>query len=247
VTITRLPLFPLNTVLYPGLVLPLNVFEQRYRALMAELLKEPEDGPRSFAVIAIRDGHEVAPTSLGLPDDSEPPQAGPGAGFAADPLESFYEVGCVADASTIRERPDGSGYEVMATGTTRFRLRSVTVGEYFLTGEVELLPEEEGEGAVPLASGVLRAFRAYQKQLASAMERTLTSEQELPDEPSVVSYLVAAATLLTTPDKQLLLAAPDTAARLARELKLLRRETALIAELPSVPGADFTHRPTYLN
>jgi hypothetical protein len=198
-------------------------------------------------VVAIRDGHEVAPAALGLPEGGEPPDAEPGAGFAADPLESFYEVGCVADASTIRERPDGGGFEVMATGTTRFRLRSVTVGERFLTGEAELLPEEEGEGAGALAFGVLRAFRAYQKQLARAMERTLTSDQELPEEPSVVSYLVAAATLLSTPDKQQLLQAPDTATRLARELKLLRRETGLIAKLPSVPGADFTHRPIHLN
>lgn len=246
-TTTRLPLFPLNTVLYPGLVLPLNVFEQRYRALLGELLKEPEDGPRSFGVIAIRDGHEVAPTALGLPEGGPEPDAAPGAGFAPDPVESFYEVGCVADASTIRERADGSGFDVMATGTTRFRLHSVTVGEHFLTGEVELLPEEDGEGAGALASGVLRAFRDYQKQLAGAMERTLSSEQELPEEPSVVSYLVAAATLLPTPDKQHLLQAPDTATRLARELKLLRRETALIARLPSVPGADFTHRPIHLN
>lgn len=246
-TITRLPLFPLNTVLYPGLVLPLNVFEQRYQAMMAELLKEPEDGPRNFGVIAIRDGHETAMTALGLPDGDDAPPAAPGAGFAADPMDSFYGVGCVADASTIQDRGDGSGYEVVATGTSRFRLHSVTVGEQFLTGEVELLEEEDGDGAGALASGVLRAFRDYQKQLAAALERTLTSDQELPEEPSVVSYLVAAATLLPTPDKQQLLQAPDTATRLVRELKLLRRETTLIGKLPSVPGADYTHRPVHLN
>ncbi|MFX4295236.1 LON peptidase substrate-binding domain-containing protein [Streptomyces bohaiensis] len=245
-TTTQLPLFPLNTVLYPGLVLPLNVFEDRYRALMADLAAVPDEDDRAFGVIAIREGHEVAPTALGLPD-GEPLPAGPGAGFADDPMASFHEVGCVADASTIRERPDGSGYEVVATGTTRFRLRSVTAGEQYLTGEVELLEEEEGEGAAPLAQGVLRAFRAYQRELATAMERTLAGEQELPDEPSVVSYLVAAATLLSTAEKQELLQAPDTAERLARELKLLRRETTLIGKLPSVPGADFTQRPTYLN
>ncbi|WP_103500753.1 MULTISPECIES: LON peptidase substrate-binding domain-containing protein [Streptomyces] len=245
-TTTQLPLFPLNTVLYPGLVLPLNVFEERYRALMGDLRDIPDEDDRAFGVIAIREGHEVAPTALGLPD-GDPPPAAPGAGFATDPRDSFHEVGCVADASTIRERPDGSGFEVVATGTTRFRLLSVTVGERYLTGEVELLEEEDGEGAAPLAEGVLRAFREYQRRLAGAMERTLTSDQELPDEPSVVSYLVAAATLLSTADKQKLLQAPDTATRLARELKLLRRETGLIAKLPSVPGADFTQRPTYLN
>ncbi|MYX40658.1 ATP-dependent protease, partial [Streptomyces sp. SID89] len=61
-TTVRLPLFPLNSVLFPGLVLPLNVFEERYRAMMRTLLKSPEDEPRRFAVVAIRDGHEVAPS-----------------------------------------------------------------------------------------------------------------------------------------------------------------------------------------
>ncbi|MDT0346494.1 LON peptidase substrate-binding domain-containing protein [Streptomyces litchfieldiae] len=252
-TTTRLPLFPLNTVLFPGLVLPLNVFEARYRALMRDLLELPGDGPRPFGVVAIRDGHEVAPSALGLPDGSEPPEAGPTAGFAADPMKSFHAVGCVADASTIRARPGAGegkppeGYEVLATGTTRFRLVSVDASGPYLTAEVEPLPEVAGEGAGALASGVLRAFRSYQKVLAGANERTLAPGQELPEDPSVVSYLVAAATTLYTGDKQRLLQARDTATRLAEELRILRQETALISKLPSVPGAEYTVRPTSLN
>ncbi len=253
-TTTRLPLFPLNTVLFPGLVLPLNVFEARYRAMMRDLLKLPEDGPRPFGVIAIRDGHEVAPAATGLPEPGEQPEAGPGSGFAEDPMSSFHGVGCVADAATIRPRPGeggpddaGEGYEVLATGTTRFRLRSVDASGAYLTAEVEPLPEVTGEGAGALASGVLRAFRTYQKVLAGANERTLAPGQELPEDPGVVSYLVAAATMLYAPDKQRLLQARDTATRLAEELRILRRETALIRRLPTVPGAEFTLRPTSLN
>jgi uncharacterized protein len=263
VTTTRLPLFPLNTVLFPGLVLPLNVFEARYRALMRDLLDLPEDGPRPFGVVAIRDGHEVAPSAIGLPEPDAPlPEAGPGAGFAADPMDSFHGVGCIADASTIRPRaasaaavlaeegePEAAadGYEVLATGTTRFRLLSVESSGPYLTAEVETLPEDPGEGAGALASGVLRAFRGYQKELAGANERTLASGQELPEDPSVVSYLVAAATVMYTSDKQRLLQAKDTATRLAEELKILRRETTLISRLPSVPGAEYTLRPTSMN
>lgn len=275
---TALPLFPLNSVLFPGLVLPLNIFEQRYRALMRDLLKIPEDTPRRFGVVAIRDGRETAQTSTGLPDGAPPEGTGPAAGFGADPLASFYSVGCIADASTIRERtgaaggpaasgasggaetdgddasaeedetsPDGPGYEVLATGTTRFRLHSVDASGPYLMGEIEELPEDEGDGAGALASGVLRAFRGYQKRLASARERTLAAGQELPDDPSVVSYLVAAATILDTPTKQRLLQAPDTATRLADELKILRRETAVIGKLPSLPAADLTRDPTSPN
>lgn len=76
-TTARLPLFPLNTVLFPGLVLPLNVFEERYRAMMRELLTIDDTEPRRFAVVAIRDGREVAPTAPGMPDPTALPEKGP--------------------------------------------------------------------------------------------------------------------------------------------------------------------------
>ncbi|MFJ6983502.1 MULTISPECIES: LON peptidase substrate-binding domain-containing protein [unclassified Streptomyces] len=245
-TTVRLPLFPLNSVLYPGLVLPLNVFEERYRALMRDLLKTPEEESRRFVVVAIRDGHEVAPAAPGLPDATAVPERGAAAGFGTDPLKSFHTVGCVADAATIREREDGT-FEVLATGTTRVRLLSVDTSGPFLTGELEELTEEPGDEAGALAEGVLRSFRQYQKRLAGARERSLATGTELPDEPAVVSYLVAAAMMLDTPTKQRLLQAPDTASRLRDELKLLRAETAIIRNLPSLPAADLTRGPTSLN
>ncbi|WP_455361942.1 LON peptidase substrate-binding domain-containing protein [Streptomyces sp. SYSU K21746] len=245
-TTARLPLFPLNSVLFPGLVLPLNIFEERYRAMMCDLLKADEDEPRRFAVVAIKDGREVAPTAPGLPDQTAVPERGPAAGFGDDPIQAFHPVGCVADAATIREREDG-GFEVLATGTTRVRLLSVDATGPYLVAEIEELPEDAGEGAGALAEGVLRAFRNYQKRLAGARERSLSTGAELPDEPSVVSYLVAAAAVLDTPAKQRLLQAPDTASRLAEELKLLRSETAVIRHLPSLPAIDLTRTPTSPN
>ncbi|NGO11077.1 LON peptidase substrate-binding domain-containing protein [Streptomyces sp. HC44] len=245
-TTVRLPLFPLNTVLFPGLVLPLNVFEERYRAMMRELLKTPEDEPRRFAVVAIRDGHEVAQSAPGLPDQTAVPERGPAAGFGDDPAKAFHEVGCIADTATIRERADGS-FEVLATGTTRVRLVSVDASGAFLTADLEVLEEDPGDEAGALAEGVLRAFRQYQKRLAGARERSLSTGGELPDEPSVVSYLVAAAAMLDVPAKQRLLQAPDTASRLREELKLLRAETAIIRNLPSLPATELTRGPTSLN
>ncbi|MGW3205066.1 LON peptidase substrate-binding domain-containing protein [Streptomyces sp. NPDC001135] len=245
-TTVRLPLFPLNTVLFPGLVLPLNVFEERYRAMMRELLKAPEDEPRRFAVVAIRDGHEVAPSAPGMPDPTAQPDRGPAAGFGPDPLKAFHGVGCVADAATVRERADGT-FEVLATGTSRVRLLSVDASGPFLTAELEELPEEPGDEAGALAEGVLRSFRQYQKRLAGARERSLSTGADLPDDPSVVSYLVAAAMVHDTPTKQRLLQAPDTASRLRDELKLLRAETAIIRSLPSLPAFELTRAPTSLN
>ncbi|MFG2677951.1 LON peptidase substrate-binding domain-containing protein [Streptomyces sp. NPDC048392] len=245
-TTVRLPLFPLNSVLFPGLVLPLNIFEERYRAMMRELLKTPEDGPRRFAVVAIRDGHEVAQSAPGLPDPTATPERGPAAGFGTDPAKAFHKVGCIADAATIRERADGT-FEVLATGTNRVRLASVEASGPFLTAELEPLPEEPGDEAGALAEGVLRSFRQYQKRLAGARERSLATGADLPDEPGVVSYLVAAAMMLDTPTKQRLLQAPDTASRLRDELKLLRSETSIIRTLPSLPASELTRGPTSLN
>ncbi|MER5856488.1 LON peptidase substrate-binding domain-containing protein [Streptomyces sp. NPDC059688] len=245
-TTVRLPLFPLNSVLFPGLVLPLNIFEERYRAMMRELMKTPEDEPRRFAVAAIRDGHEVAPSAPGMPDPTAQPDRGPAAGFGPDPLKAVHAVGCVADAATIRERADGT-FEVLATGTSRVRLLSVDASGPYLTAEVEELTEEPGEEAGALAEGVLRSFRQYQKRLAGARERSLSTGAELPDDPGVVSYLVAAAMVHDTPTKQRLLQAPDTASRLRDELTLLRAETAIIRNLPSLPAFELTRTPTSLN
>ena len=233
-------------MLFPGLVLPLNIFEERYRAMMRELLKTPEDEPRRFAVVAIRDGHEVASTAPGMPDRTALPEHGPAAGFGDDPVKAFHGIGCISDAATIRERPDGT-FEVLATGTTRVKLLSVDASGPYLTAELEELEEDPGEEAGALAEGVLRAFRQYQKRLAGARERSLSTGADLPDEPSVVSYLVAAAMMLDVPSKQRLLQAPDTASRLRDELKLLRSETAIIRNLPSLPAAELTRGPTSLN
>ncbi|GAA1003788.1 ATP-dependent protease [Streptomyces sp. F-3] len=244
-TTVRLPLFPLNSVLFPGLVIPLNVFEERYRAMMRALLKAPED-ERRFAVVAIRDGREVAPSAPGMPDPTALPERGAAAGFGPDPARAFHGVGCVADAAAIRERADGT-FEVLATGTTRVRLLSVDASGPFLVAELQELAEEPGDEAGALAEGVLRAFRQYRKRLAGARERSLAAGAELPDQPGVVSYLVAAAMVLDTPTKQRLLQAPDTSSRLRDELRLLRTETAIIRSLPSLPAVDLTHGPTSLN
>ncbi|MFF0295714.1 LON peptidase substrate-binding domain-containing protein [Kitasatospora sp. NPDC004614] len=234
----RLPLFPLNTVLYPGLVLPLHVFEERYRRLVADLQKLPEDEPRRFGVIALRDGREVAPVR----ELDEP--AGPLDGIGApgeDPLDALHPVGCVADVASVRDQPEGR-YELLVTGTTRFRLRAIDATGPYLVGDVSVLPEQPGEGSGALAAGVERAFRTYQKRLAGAREATLNGEPELPDDPQVLSYLVAAATTLPVAVKQELLACPDTAQRLTRELELLRQESAVIAKLPSLPATDLTRQ-----
>ncbi|WP_329130786.1 LON peptidase substrate-binding domain-containing protein [Streptomyces sp. NBC_01476] len=236
----RLPLFPLGSALFPGLVLPLNVFEERYRALVGDLLALPEDAPRRFGVVAIKNGREVSPTG------QEGLATGPMAGLGDDPMTALYGYGCIAEAAGIAEHDEGGGYELVATGTVRFRLLSVDTSGEYLTAEIEEIPDEPGSGAGALTAEVMRVFATYQKRLAGARERTLAA-QELPTDPSVLSYLVAAAVIAEVPVKQQLLEATDTAARLTAELRLLRHETALIEKLPSLPAVELTSAPTCAN
>ncbi len=95
-----LPLFPLGTVLFPGLLLPLHIFEDRYRQLVRDLLAAPE--PRQFGVIAIRKGRETG----------------------VDGIQALHEIGCTAALRQVRELEDGR-YDVVTVGTRRFRLASL--------------------------------------------------------------------------------------------------------------------------
>ena len=228
----RLPLFPLGTVLYPGLVLPLNVFEERYRRLVADLVAGPE--PYRFGVVAIRDGRDVAPT--GVEGGSQAL-----AGLGPDPAHALFDLGCVAEIASVEQRKDG-GYDLIATGTTRFRVSSFDATGPYLTAETERLTDLPGDEAAVLGQAVERLFRSYQKRLAGARESTVSGVQELPDDPMVLSYLVAAASVLDTRDKQRLLAADSAAERLSAELVLLRRENAVLAKLPSLPAVELTRQ-----
>ncbi|MFE4550274.1 ATP-dependent protease, partial [Streptomyces sp. NPDC056785] len=104
-----------------------------------------------------------------------------------------------------------------------------------------------GVVAGALGVGVRGAFGMSLSRVGGARERSLSTGADLPDEPAVVSYLVAAAAMLDIPAKQQLLQASDTASRLREELKLLRAETAIIRNLPSLPASDLTRGPTSLN
>lgn len=213
----RLPLFPLNSVLYPGLVLPLNVFEERYRRLMRDLLGLPE-GQRRFGVVALRSGREVGDLTVA-------------------PSEAVFELGCTAEVATIRPHADGR-FDVVASGASRFRLLSIDDTGPYLVGEVEYLEESHGSDAAALAMAVTRAFTEYQRRLAGTQGRGQTELPELPDDPVVLSYLVAAAMVLDLSDKQELLGAPDGTDRLRAELALLHRENALLSHIRALPAVD---------
>ncbi len=215
-----IPLFPLGTVLYPGLLLPLHIFEERYRDLVRDLVDRPDEaGPRFFGVVAIRVGHEV----------------GEGA------VSALHEIGCTAELRGVEAYEDGR-YDIVTSGTRRFRVLEVDSTLPYLRGEVEWLDEPAGDAADVLATSVLRHFHAYRDALLATQQRS-DGGDDTPVDAEVLSYLVAATMVLDLGDHQSLLAAPDTATRLLLELGLLRRESAILRTLPSLPGIDYPRQP----
>ena len=216
----RLPLFPLGMVLLPGLVLPLHIFEERYRLMIGELLDLPEDQQR-FGVLAIREGREVG----------------------ADGVRALHEIGCTAQLRQVHRHEDGR-FELVSSGVDRFRLARLDDSGPYLTGDVEFLPDDLGEGdEAPLLDRAVRAaFGAYLTALGRAGGEDLESP-ELPEDSLVLGYLVASAVQVDLADRQALLAEPDGTARLRAELHLLRRETTLLGVLSAAPSSALTRGP----
>jgi len=221
----HLPLFPLGTVLFPGLVLPLHIFEDRYRSLVRHLMALPDGTPREFGVVAIRRGWEVQPPSL--PADRP----------ATSALLTLHEVGCTAELRQVTEHPDGR-FDIVTVGRRRFRIIDVDrETEPYLTAEVDFLPEPEDrdDTADRLAPRVLALFRQYLGLLRPETGGVGETGEQLPEDATVLSHLVAATAALTVDDRQRLLASADTASRLRAELRLLSREAALLRRVRAVP------------
>lgn len=225
-----IPLFPLGTVLFPGMLLPLRIFEPRYRRLMEWLLNRPEGTAREFGVVAIRQGWEVG----------------------ADGVGALYRIGCTATVRRTDLLDDGS-YDIVTIGADRFRLESVDASSRpYMQAQVERLPHELGgadhltvggaEEVTVLARSVLTLYRDYLGALAATALVEIPGDgqlagllDELPHDPLLLGSLVAATSPLELGDQQSLLAEPDGISRLRAELRLLKREATMFARLRAVP------------
>ena len=216
---TKLPLFPLGSVLYPGLVLPLHIFEDRYRQLVADLLERPE--PRQFGVVAIRYGRETG----------------------IDGVSALYETGCTAELQRVEPYDDGR-FDLVTVGAQRFKLLGLGEQTPYFTGDVEWLPEEVGDEAEAglVLTAVQQSFRSYLALIAERGGAHVTIP-EMPDEPMLMSYLVAAAIVVDLPVKQRLLEEPNAHRRLIAERKLLGLEMRMLRSLTATPAPDLRFSP----
>jgi Lon protease-like protein len=155
----QLPLFPLHTVLFPGGVLPLRIFEVRYLDLINRC--EKEGAP--FGVVCLLRGSEV--------------RRAPAAGEGAEPaVEEFHTVGTFAHITAI-ERPQSGLMLIRCRGGRRFRLlRSERMKHGLWTGEVEYLPDDP---AVPVPDDLVHV-RVGLQRLLQHMQTQARPEDELP-------------------------------------------------------------------
>jgi uncharacterized protein len=200
--VIELPLFPLNTVLFPGQVLPLHIFEDRYRLMIRRCLAE--DTP--FGVVLIRQGREV--------------------GESAEP----HLIGTVARIVESSHLPDGT-MNILTVGTERFRIRRLYHDQPYLRGEVESFPMPEPsdvEALTGLAERVRAQIRRYIELIAQAAGLQI-QVGEIPETPQQVGYLAAVAMQVENAEKQALLNSASLPNILAEEMILLRRENALLS------------------
>ncbi len=188
-----IPLFPLNTVLFPGSTLPLHIFEERYKLMIGECIAEK----RPFGVILIREGAEV--------------------GGPAEPVE----VGTTARIVEAQKLDDGK-LNVTVIGEQRFRVLGVRRREPYLVGDVEILglDEEADRTLSDLAAHAGTLFAEY-VSLNLAVTNQWTRTIDMPSEPGPLADFIGHRLAVDLHAKQRLLEEESPRHRLKTEVDVL--------------------------
>lgn len=208
-----LPMFPLGTILFPGVVVPLRVFEDRYRALIHHLIREPDPSHRLFGSVGIREGYEVGDHGA----------------------QSLFRVGCRLQLTDVEAHDDGS-FDVIAVGRDRIRLDRLDTSGPFPAGQVESLPAAEEQVPPEIVERARALFTAY--RAAVAPYRGDPHPGDLPRDPTYLSWTLAAVAPLAMPDRQSLLESDDTALRLTMIGDLLKGELRAMNAIASLPATE---------
>lgn len=205
-----LPLFPLETVLFPGTPVHLYIFEARYRTMIRRCIDEN----RPFGVALIRQGLEAG-------------------GALAEP----HQVGCTARITAVEPLEEGH-MNLTALGEERFRILELSHELPYLVGKVEEMPIVRSH-SLEMMRGIRRLAPWVQRYLALLVKANPQSELdldhlELPDDPLMLTCWAAALLQLPAPEKQPLLEAPSAGELLAGVVRLYRRETAVLERLMEI-------------
>ncbi len=209
----KLSLFPLHTVLFPGMALPLHIFEPRYRRMINACLADQAP----FGVVLIRAGREV--------------------GGPAIP----YNVGTLARIRRVEHLPDGR-MNIEAVGEARFRLVQLYAAQQEVhTGSITTFPlQGADEPAAAAAASLLRPWLSRYLDLLGQSAATRFADRPLPAEPEALAFFAAVIAQVPPSEKQGLLSIESAAELLNFERALYRREVSLLGAMlgtaPSVTG-----------
>ncbi|MCZ4499382.1 MAG: peptidase [Marmoricola sp.] len=214
---TSIPVFPLNAVLFPGVVTPLHIFEDRYRVLVRDLLAIEDPAERVFAVVAIREGYEVGDHGM----------------------QSMHRTGTLVQL-TEAERYDDGTFDIEVTGRQRLILNAVDGAGEYLRAEFDLVDDADplaDEEAAQEAVRTLSTFVEYRDELSELRGGPVLSGP-MPNDPTYLSYSLAATCLLSQAERQELLEAEDTPIRLRMLRRSLREEMRAMRAVPSLPATE---------
>ena len=202
-----LPLFPLNTVLFPGQLLPLHIFEERYKLMIRHCL----EGEATFGVVLIREGDEV--------------------GATATP----YAVGTLARIRKLDQAEDGK-MDLLCLGEARFKITALNEEQPYLSANVEIWPWQplQPEEVEPRASQLKTMLTRYIK-LLSAVTRNPVHVEDLPADPLLLADLAAIALQVPNREKQQILSEPSLSEFIDTCTALLKRENQALQTLSAVP------------
>ena len=196
-SVRELPLFPLPLVLFPGMPMPLHIFEERYRKMLADI----RAGDNLFG-LSYFDSNS---------SDKDVPPAG--------------HIGCVAEVTETQALPDGRS-NVLAVGVVRYQVEAyVERGDPYLVVRANYFEDDEEDEAALAANS--REVAAMFMRVANAIRVINDERGNLPDisdtDPQKLSFLVAAAMEIEVETKQELLELRSTTERLSRLRDLLER------------------------
>lgn len=198
-----LPLFPLNTVLFPGMILPLHIFEPRYKLMIGRCISDNDP----FGVVLIRSGQEV--------------------GGPATP----HHVGTSAYIRKVDQLSDGR-MNIECVGYQRFRIQEITSNSPYLVGLTEPMPALDNDAPeVPGLAATLRGLLPdYLRLVSQATGKSLPIDT-LPAQGDALAYWTAIIAPLDISDKQSLLECEQLTRLLEMEIGLIRKETLLLNAL----------------
>ncbi len=197
IRLEEIPLFPLQAVLLPYQTLPIQAFEPRYQAMIAECLRLDQ----SFGVVLIREGEEVG-------DDNVEP----------------YLVGTSARIVNHISRADGT-LDLVVLGERRFRVRKLDRSKEYLSGFAEPIVEMEWVGNSQNRALLARAQEAFETHLRNMFGRQdVNITVQFPDDPVALSFAMAGFVRLQRREKQRLLEITDTVERLSELIPILENQ-----------------------